>query len=194
MRPSLPQTAAPGPGSVPGRAAGCTGVSCRAGRLPDLRSGRHGHARRLVRRGRSTVQARESRSYHRPVRSVGICAERSAAATWVPGRVTIRSARSASHGPRRQRAAACPSRAGGGSASARWPRSAARHPPQQGGRRPAPRRHGPGARPGRRGRACPAPGRRVTGSASAAARPGIWPGGLQRAPAASAGCAALRAP
>ncbi len=35
---------------------------------------------------------------------------------------------------------------------------------------------------------------RVTGSASAAARPGTWPGGLQRAPAASAGCAALRAP
>ncbi len=35
---------------------------------------------------------------------------------------------------------------------------------------------------------------RVTGSASAAAGPGIWPGGLQRAPAASAGCAALRAP
>ena len=68
-------------------------------------------------------------------------------------------ARSASHAPRRQRAAACPSRAGGGSASARWPRWAARHPPQQGGRRPAPGLHGRGARPGRRGRACPAPGR-----------------------------------
>ncbi len=34
----------------------------------------------------------------------------------------------------------------------------------------------------------------VTAAASAAARPGIWPGGLHRAPAVSAGCAALRAP
>ncbi len=35
---------------------------------------------------------------------------------------------------------------------------------------------------------------RVTAAASAAARPGIWPGGLHRAPTASAGCAAMRAP
>ena len=35
---------------------------------------------------------------------------------------------------------------------------------------------------------------RVTAAAFAAARPGIWPGGLHRAPAASAGCAAMRAP
>src|SRR5258708_29650010 len=34
---------------------------------------------------------------------------------------------------------------------------------------------------------------RVTASASAAVRPGIWPGGPHEAPAASAGCAALRA-
>jgi len=35
---------------------------------------------------------------------------------------------------------------------------------------------------------------RVTAAAFAAARPGIWPGGVHRAPAASAGCAAMRAP
>jgi len=35
---------------------------------------------------------------------------------------------------------------------------------------------------------------RVTAAASAAARPGIWPGGVPRAPAASAGCTAMRAP
>ncbi len=35
---------------------------------------------------------------------------------------------------------------------------------------------------------------RVTAAAFAAARPAIWPGGLHRAPAASAGCAAMRAP
>ena len=35
---------------------------------------------------------------------------------------------------------------------------------------------------------------RVTAAAFAAARPGIWPGGLHRAPTASAGCAAMRAP
>jgi len=35
---------------------------------------------------------------------------------------------------------------------------------------------------------------RVTAAAFAAARPGIWPGGLHRAPTASADCAAMRAP
>ena len=35
---------------------------------------------------------------------------------------------------------------------------------------------------------------RVTAAAFAAARPGIWPGGVHRAPMASAGCAAMRAP
>ena len=35
---------------------------------------------------------------------------------------------------------------------------------------------------------------RVTAAAFAAARPGIWPGGLHQAPTASAGCAAMRAP
>jgi hypothetical protein len=35
---------------------------------------------------------------------------------------------------------------------------------------------------------------RVTAAAFAAARPGIWPGGVHRAPTASAGCAATRAP
>jgi hypothetical protein len=34
---------------------------------------------------------------------------------------------------------------------------------------------------------------RVTDSTSAAARPGIWPGGSQQTPTASTGCAALRA-
>ena len=35
---------------------------------------------------------------------------------------------------------------------------------------------------------------RVTAAALAAARPGIWPGGVHRAPTASAGFAAMRAP
>ena len=35
---------------------------------------------------------------------------------------------------------------------------------------------------------------RVTAAAFAAARPGTWPGGVHRAPTASAGCAAMRAP
>ena len=35
---------------------------------------------------------------------------------------------------------------------------------------------------------------RVTAAAFAAARPGIWPGGLHQAPTASAGCAPMRAP
>jgi hypothetical protein len=35
---------------------------------------------------------------------------------------------------------------------------------------------------------------RVPAAAFAAARPGIWPGGVHRAPAASAGRAAMRAP
>ena len=35
---------------------------------------------------------------------------------------------------------------------------------------------------------------RVAAAAFAAARPAIWPGGVHRAPTASAGCAAMRAP
>jgi hypothetical protein len=73
--------------------------------------------------------------------------------------LSCRPARAASHARHRRRAAACPSRAGAGSASAPWPRLAARHPPGPGGRRAAPKLHGRGARPGRRGPARPAPGR-----------------------------------
>jgi hypothetical protein len=60
MPPSLPQNMSPGPDSASGRHAGAR--ACHAGgtgRSPDLWPGRPGHTRRLVRHGRSAVQARD---------------------------------------------------------------------------------------------------------------------------------------